>query len=99
MEEEESTDVSFFHRFASSSKFPATMIAFGAFIAMAESLLMLIQGQSIENAVWPQAVRTLSWTFLLRENVGLIALLSALFLGLCVYASIQHHRGRFLPKS
>ena len=98
MEGEESTDVSFFHRFASSPKFPAVMIAFGAFIAMAESLFILVQGQSIENAVWPQAVRTLSWTFFLRENVGLIALLSALFLGFCVHASVQHHRGRFLPK-
>ena len=99
MEGEESTDVSFIHRFASSSKFPAAMIALGAFTAMAESLFMLIQGQSIENAVWPQAVRTLSWTFFLRENVALIALLSALFLGCCVYASIQHHRGRSLPKA
>jgi len=98
MEGEEATDVSFLQQFASSSKFPTAMIVFGALIAMAESMLMLIQGQSIENAVWPQAVRTLSWTFLMRENVGLIAILCALFLGLCVYASIQHHRGRLLPK-
>ena len=77
MEEEETQAISLLHRFASSPSFPMAMIAFGAFIAMAESLLILIQGASIENAVWPQAVRTLSCTFILRENVGLVALFSA----------------------
>ena len=66
-------------RFADSSQFPLAMMAFGAFVAWAESLLMLVQGESIENAIWPQAVRTLSWTFILRENVFVIAFLSALF--------------------
>ena len=86
-------------RFADSSQFPLAMMAFGAFVAWAESLLMLVQGESIENAIWPQAVRTLSWTFILRENVFLITFLSALFLGFCVYSSIQYHRGHRLNKS
>ena len=43
-------------RFADSSQFPLAMMAFGAFVAWAESLLMLVQGESIENAIWPQAV-------------------------------------------
>ena len=86
-------------RFADSSQFPLAMMAFGAFVAWAESLLMLVQGESIENAIWPQAVRTLSWTFVLRENVFLITFLSALFLGFCVYSSIQYHRGHRLNKS
>ncbi|MAY04292.1 MAG: hypothetical protein CMB25_01645 [Euryarchaeota archaeon] len=98
MEEENTQSVSILQRYVSSSSFPAMMIAFGAFIAMAESLLILVQGESIENAVWPQAVRTLSWTFVLRENVALITILSALFLGFCVYSSIQQHRGRRLSK-
>ena len=86
-------------RFADSSQFPLAMMAFGAFVAWAESLLMLVQGESIENAIWPQAVRTLSWTFILRENVFLITFLSALFLGFCVYSCIQYHRGHRLNKS
>ena len=86
-------------RFADSSQFPLAMMAFGAFVAWAESLLMLAQGESIENAIWPQAVRTLSWTFILRENVFLITFLSALFLGFCVYSCIQYHRGHRLNKS
>ena len=86
-------------RFADSPQFPLAMMAFGALVAWAESLLMLIQGESIENAIWPQAVRTLSWTFILRENVFFIAFLSALFLGFCVYSSIQYHRGHRLNKS
>ena len=71
----------FLHRFADSPQFPLAMMALGGFVAWAESLLMLVQGESIENAIWPQAVRTLSWTFILRENVLSIAFLSALFLG------------------
>ena len=86
-------------RFADSPQFPLAMIAFGALVAWAESLLILIQGESIENAIWPQAVRTLSWTFILRENVFLITFLSALFLGFCVFSSIQYHRGHRLNKS
>ena len=86
-------------RFADSPQFPLAMMALGALVAWAESLLMLVQGESIENAIWPQAVRTLSWTFILRENVFFIAFLSALFLGFCVYSSIQYHRGHRLNKS
>ena len=98
MEDEESQEKSILHRFADSPSFPLAMIAFGAFIALAESLFLLVQGESIENAIWPQAVRTLSWTFLLRESVVLIALFSAVFLACCVYSSIQHHRGQRLNK-
>ena len=98
MEDEESQEKSILHRFADSPSFPLAMIAFGAFIALAESLFLLLQGESIENAIWPQAVRTLSWTFLLRESVVLIALFSAIFLACCVYFSIQHHRGQRLKK-
>lgn len=98
MEDEISQENSILHRFADSPSFPFAMMVLGAFIALAESLFLLLQGESIENAIWPQAVRTLSWTFLLRENVVLIALFSAAFLACCVYASIQHHRGHRLKK-
>ena len=98
MEDEVSQEKPILHRFADSPSFPSAMIAFGAFIALAESLILLVQGESIENAIWPQAVRTLSWTFLLRESVVLIALFSAVFLACCVYSSIQHHRGHHLKK-
>ena len=99
MEEEVTQEKPLLQRFADSPQFPLAMMAFGGFVAWAESLLMLVQGESIENAIWPQAVRTLSWTFILRENVFLIAFLSALFLGFCVYSSIQYHRGHRLNKS
>ncbi|MGB1524949.1 MAG: hypothetical protein ACPHCK_02905 [Candidatus Poseidoniaceae archaeon] len=98
MEDEVSQEKPILHRFADSPSFPSAMIAFGAFIALAESLILLVQGESIENAIWPQAVRTLSWTFLLRESVVLVALFSAIFLACCVYSSIQHHRGHRLKK-
>ena len=98
MEGVKTQENSLFQRFVDSPQFPLAMIAFGAFLAWAESLLMLVQGQSIENAIWPQAVRTLSWTFILRDNVFSIALLSALFLSFCVYSSIQYHRGQRLAK-
>lgn len=98
MEGVDEQEKSLLHRLANSPSFPLVMIAFGAFIAWAESLLILVQGESIENAIWPQAVRTLSWTFMLRENVLLIALLSAVFLATCVYCSIQHHKGQRLTR-
>lgn len=99
MEEEVTQEKPLLQRFANSPQFPLAMMAFGALIAWAESLLMLVQGESIENAIWPQAIRTLSWTFILRDNVFSIAFLSALFLGFCVYSSIQYHRGHRLNKS
>ena len=99
MEEGISQEISLLERFTSSPSFPSVMIAIGAVVALAESLFLLVQGASIENAVWPQAVRTLAWTFALRESVILITLFSALFLGFCVYSSIQNHRGRHLAKS
>jgi len=98
MEEEVAQEEPLLKRFADSSQFPFTMLVFGAFVALIESLMMIAQGESIENAIWPQAVRTLSWTFILRENVFSIALLSALFLGFCVYSSIQFHKGHRLNK-
>lgn len=98
MEGVETHEDSLLQRFANSSQFPLAMIAFGVIVAWAESLLMLVQGESIENAIWPQAVRTLSWTFILRDNVFSITLLSALFLAFCVYSSIQYHRGQRLTK-
>jgi len=99
MEEEVAQQEPLLKRFADSSKFPFAMLVFGAFVALIESLMMIAQGESIENAIWPQAVRTLSWTFILRENVFSIALLSALFLGFCVYSSIQFHKGHRLNKA
>ena len=72
MEQEDSAEIFVLHRFASSPAFPAVMIASGAFVALAESVLMLIKGEYIENAIWPQAIRPLSWTFILRENVAII---------------------------
>ena len=98
MEGVQTQEETFLQRFTNSSQFPLAMIAFGVFVAWAESLLMLLQGESIENAIWPQAVRTLSWTFILRENVFSIALFSALFLAFCVYTAIQYHRGHRLAK-
>lgn len=98
MEEEVAQEEPLLKRFADSSQFPFAMLVFGAFVALIESLMMIAQGESIENAIWPQAVRTLSWTFILRENVFSIALLSALFLGFCVYSSIQFHKGHRLNK-
>jgi len=98
MEDAASHEKSIFHRFADSPSFPLAMMLFGAFVSFAESLLLLLQGESIENAIWPQAVRTLSWTFILRESVVLVALFSAVFLACCVYSSIQHHRGHRLNK-
>ena len=47
MEQEDSAEIFVLHRFASSPAFPAVMIAFGAIVALAESVLMLIQGESI----------------------------------------------------
>ncbi len=99
MDGEASQEKPLLQRFADSPQFPLAMMALGGIVAWAESLLMLVQGESIENAIWPQAVRTLSWTFILRENVFFIAFLSALFLGFCVYSSIQYHRGHRLNKS
>ena len=43
MEDEESQEKSILHRFADSPSFPLAMIAFGAFIALAESLFLLLQ--------------------------------------------------------
>ena len=44
---------------------PAALIL-GAIIALAESIYLLLLGEPVQNAIWPQAIRTLAWTFFLR---------------------------------
>ena len=64
--------------------YPA-LFAFGILVSIAESLYMLILGNTLENAVWPIAIRTLEWTLYLRDNLGFVTMLSGIVLAYSLY--------------
>ena len=66
--------------------YPA-LFAFGILVSIAESLYMLILGNTLENAVWPIAIRTLEWTLYLRNNLGFVTMLSGIVLAYSLYFS------------
>ena len=46
----------------------------GVVLSLLETIYMLILGNTLENAVWPLAIRTLELTFFLRENMPLVTI-------------------------
>ena len=70
-----------------------TALVLGAVIALSESIYLLLLGEPIQNAIWPQAIRTLAWTFFLRQHIATITVLSAIILALSIWVAIRKQRG------
>ena len=77
--------------------FPLALFTLGVIISLIETIYLLILGNSIDNAVWPLAIRTLELTLLLRQSVPSVAVLCALILSLGLWLMIRRQRERFIP--
>ena len=73
--------------------YPA-LFAFGILVSIAESLYMLILGNTLENAVWPIAIRTLEWTLYLRNNLGFVTMLSGIVLAYSLYFMMKKEQSK-----
>ena len=84
---------SLFQRVLNSPFLHPTALVLGAVIALSESIYLLLLGEPIQNAIWPQAIRTLAWTFFLRQHIATITVLSAIILALTIWVAIRKQRG------
>ena len=73
MEDETKETFALYHRVIQSPLLYPAAIILGAIIALAESIYLLLLGEPVQNAIWPQAIRTLAWTFFLRQHIAAIA--------------------------
>ena len=84
---------SLFQRVLNSPFLHPTALVLGAVIALSESIYLLLLGEPIQNAIWPQAIRTLAWTFFLRQHIATITVLSAIILTLSIWVAIRKQKG------
>ena len=84
---------SLFQRVLNSPFLHPTALVLGAVIALSESIYLLLLGEPVQNAIWPQAIRTLAWTFFLRQHIATITVLSAIILALTIWVAIRKQRG------
>ena len=84
---------SLFQRVLNSPFLHPTALVLGAVIALSESIYLLLLGEPIQNAIWPQAIRTLAWTFFLRQHIATITVLSAIILALSIWVAIRKQKG------
>ena len=88
--EAEATD-SAISRFVKSPLLGFFLFLFGVIVALFETIYLLILGNTLENAVWPLAIRTLEWTIVLRNNGFIIG-----SYGVFVIMDLRYLRGAFL---
>lgn len=65
---------------------PLVAGALGFVLALSEVVFGLLSGDTIVDAIWPHAVRSLEWTMVLREHETLPFLLMAVTAGLAIVA-------------
>ena len=93
MEDEAKETLTLYQRVLQSSFLHPIALILGAVIALSESIYLLLLGAPIQNAIWPQAIRTLAWTFFLRQHIATIAIFSALILAASVWAALRKQKG------
>ena len=70
----------------------------GIVVALIETIYLLILGNSVENAVWPLAIRTLELTFTLRANMPIVTLVCASLTALGLWLMIRRQREKLVPQ-
>ena len=83
-----------FSRFTKSPFFGLFLFLFGVIIALFEMIYLLILGNTLENSVWPLAIRTLEWTMVLRDNVPVVAILSGLILATSMWLMVRKQQNK-----
>lgn len=84
-------------RLTESKLFPVLLFTFGVAISLIETIYLLAKGNTLENAVWPLAIRTLELTTKLRENVPMIAILCGIILTIGLWLMIRRQRNKPIP--
>lgn len=93
MEDEAIKTLTLYQRVLQSPFLHPVALILGAVIALSESIYLLLLGEPIQNAIWPQAIRTLAWTFFLRQHIATIAIFSALILAASVWVALRKRKG------
>jgi hypothetical protein len=65
-----------FNKWTSSRWFLLSLAGLGFLLPLIEPFILLLAGNNIANSLWPHAIRSLSWSFTLREYSLLIFLCS-----------------------
>jgi len=77
--------------------FPLVLFLLGMITALLETIYLLILGNSLENAVWPLAIRNLEYTFVLRKSVPSVAILCGLILSVGLWLMIRKQHQKSIP--
>ena len=85
-------------KFTNKPYFPLALFLTGVIVALIETIYLLLLGNSLENAVWPLAIRNLELTFTLRESVPSVAVLCALILSIGLWLMIRRQQKKSIPK-
>ncbi|MCH1442500.1 MAG: hypothetical protein L7U53_01375 [Candidatus Poseidoniaceae archaeon] len=93
MEDEVGETLTLYQRVLQSPFLHPVALFLGAVISLSESIYLLLLGEPIQNAIWPQAIRTLAWTFFLRQHITTIAILSALTLAASIWIALRKQKG------
>jgi hypothetical protein len=93
MEDETKETLGLYQRVVQSPFLHPAALVLGAMIALAESIYLLLLGEPVQNAIWPQAIRTLAWTFFLRQHIAAIAIVSALILASSIWIALRKQKG------
>ncbi|MGB0474987.1 MAG: hypothetical protein ACPGK2_04025, partial [Candidatus Poseidoniaceae archaeon] len=84
-------------KFTNKPYFPLALFLTGVIVALIETIYLLLLGNSLENAVWPLAIRNLELTFTLRESVPSVAVLCALILSIGLWLMIRRQQKKSIP--
>lgn len=96
MEDEAKVTLTLYQRVTASPFLHPAALILGAIIALSESIYLLLLGEPVQNAIWPQAIRTLAWTFFLRQHIATIAVFSGLILATSIWAALRKQKGKEL---
>ena len=91
--EAEATD-SAISRFVKSPLLGFFLFLFGVIVALFETIYLLILGNTLENAVWPLAIRTLEWTMVLRNNVPAVTTFAGLILAASMWLMVRRQQNK-----
>ena len=93
MEDEAKVTLTLYQRIIASPFLHPAALILGAIISLSESIYLLLLGEPVQNAIWPQAIRTLAWTFYLRQHIATIAILSSLILAASIWVALRKQKG------
>ena len=81
-------------RFVKSPLLGLFLFLFGVIVALFETIYLLILGNTLENAVWPLAIRTLEWTMVLRNNVPAVTTFAGLILAASMWLMVRRQQNK-----